>query len=67
MIFKIYFGCARSLLLCGLFSSCTEQSVNCKLAQMVESPLAMQETKIRSLSQEDALEKGMATYSSILA
>ena len=28
---------------------------------------AMQETQIRSLGQEDPLEKGMATHSSILA
>ena len=28
---------------------------------------AMQETRVRSLSQEDPLEKGMATHSSILA
>ena len=28
---------------------------------------AMQETWVRSLSQEDPLEKGMATHSSILA
>ena len=27
----------------------------------------MQETKVQSLGREDALEKGMATYSSILA
>ena len=34
---------------------------------MVKNLLAMQETCIRSLGQEDPLEKGMATYSSILA
>ena len=28
---------------------------------------AMQETQVRSLGQEDPLEKGMATYSTILA
>ena len=28
---------------------------------------AMQETQVKSLSQEDSLEKGMATHSSILA
>ena len=37
------------------------------VAQMVKDPPAMQETQVRSLSQEDALEKGMATLSSILA
>ena len=34
---------------------------------MVKNPPAMQETQARSLSQEDPLEKGMATHSSILA
>ena len=34
---------------------------------MVKNPPAMQETGIRSLGQEDLLEKEMATYSSILA
>ena len=37
---------------------------------MVQSPLAMQEiqeTQVQSLGQEDPLEKGMATPSSILA
>ena len=36
-------------------------------AQMVKSLSAMQETWARSLSQEDPLENGMATHSSILA
>ena len=35
--------------------------------QMEEHPLAMQETWVRSLGQEDPLEKEMATHSSILA
>ena len=34
---------------------------------MIKNLLAMQETQIRSLGQEDPLEKGMATHSSILA
>ena len=37
------------------------------VAQMVKNPLAMQEIWVRSLGQEDTLEKGMATHSSILA
>ena len=37
------------------------------VAQMVENPLAMQETQVQSLGQKDPLEKGMATHSSILA
>ena len=34
---------------------------------MVKDLLEMQETQVRSLSQEDLLEKGMATNSTILA
>ena len=34
---------------------------------MVKNLPAMQETWVRSLGQEDPLEKGMATHSSILA
>ena len=34
---------------------------------MIKNVLAMQETQIISLGQEDPLEKEMATYSSILA
>ena len=37
------------------------------VAQLVKNPPAMQETWVRSLDWEDALEKGMATHSSILA
>ena len=37
------------------------------VAQMVKCLPAMQETRVRSLVLEDPLEKGMATYSSILA
>ena len=37
------------------------------VAQMVKYLPAMQETQVRSLGQEDPLEKGMATHSSILA
>ena len=37
------------------------------VAQMVKNLPAMQETQVQSLGQEDPLEKGMATYSSILA
>ena len=34
---------------------------------MVKSLHAMQETQVQSLHQEDSLEEGMATHSSILA
>ena len=37
------------------------------VAQMVKNLLAMQETQVHSLGQEDPLEKGMATYASMLA
>ena len=37
------------------------------VAQTVKNLPAVWETQIRSLGLEDALEKGMATYSSILA
>ena len=37
------------------------------IPQMVKNLPAMQETWVRSLSQEDPLEKGMTTHSSILA
>ena len=37
------------------------------VTQMVKNLPAMQETQVRSLDQEDPLEKEMATHSSILA
>ena len=37
------------------------------VAQMVKNLPAMQEIWVQSLGREDPLEKGMATYSSILA
>ena len=37
------------------------------MAQTVKNPPAMQETWLRFLGQEDALEEEMATYSSSLA
>ena len=36
-------------------------------AQLVKNPPAMQEIPVQFLGQEDPLEEGMATYSSILA
>ena len=38
-----------------------------QVARMVKNLLAMQETQVQSLGQEDPLEEGMATHSSILA
>ena len=37
------------------------------MAQMVKNLPAIEETQVRSLGWEDPMEKGMATYSSILA
>ena len=37
------------------------------MAQTVKCLPTMQETRVQSLGQEDLLEKGMATHSSILA
>ena len=37
------------------------------LVQTVKNQAAMQESQVQSLGQEDPLEKGMATHSSILA
>ena len=37
------------------------------VTQTVKNLPAMQETQVQSLGQEDTLEKGMATHSSILA
>jgi len=37
------------------------------VAQTVKNPPVMQKTWVRSLGQEDPLEKGTATHSSILA
>ena len=36
------------------------------MAQMVKDLLAMRETQVRSLGQEDPLEKGIATHSRVL-
>ena len=40
---------------------------NSLVAQMVKNLPAMQETQVQSLAQENPIEKGMATYSNILA
>ena len=37
------------------------------MAQMVKNLPVMQETQVSSLGQEDPLEKGMTTHSSVLA
>ena len=42
-------------------------NIGALLAQMAKNLPAMQETQVPSLDQEDPMEKGMATYSSVLA
>ena len=37
------------------------------MAQIVRNPPVVEETRVLSLGQEDPLDKGMATHSSILA
>ena len=44
-----------------------ETAICIRRYQIVENLPAMQETQVLSLGQEDPLDKGMATYSSILA
>ena len=51
----------------GAILSETMQLMYSLLAQMVKNLPAMQETWVWSLGREDALEKGMASHSSILA
>ena len=61
----------RSKLILGtpLFHLCLLTKVSHKASQSegVKSLPAMQETRVRSLGQEDPLEKGMDTHSSMLA
>ena len=37
------------------------------MTQMVKNPVAKRDTQVPSLGQEDLLEEGMATHSSVLA
>ena len=41
--------------------------LTCLVAQIVKNPPGMRETQVQSLGQEDPLEEGMATHSSMLA
>ena len=49
------------------FFKAESYSISSLVAQMVKNLPAMQETRVQSLGQEDALEKGLDTHSSILA
>ena len=51
---------------CGIMCVQYETGVSL-VVQIVKNLHAMQETQVQSLGQEDPLEKGMATHSSILA
>ena len=53
-----------TLIVCRGFTVCFKRAS--LVAQMVKNLPAMQEIWVRSLGQEDPLEKGMATHSSIL-
>ena len=68
------------LKICSFLQKTSQQPISCIIfpevayackysfmAQTVKNLPAVQETQVRSLAQEDSLEKGMATYSSILA
>jgi len=50
-----------------MFAKCMKDKRASPVAQTVKNMPVMQETQVRSLGQEDSLEKGMATHSSILA
>ena len=52
---------------CVLSYACFHIFFFTMLAQMVKNLPAVQETQVQSLGQEDPLQKGMATHSSILA
>ena len=51
----------------GIFQVRILEQSDFPVAQMVKNPPAMKEMRVRSLGQEDLLEKGMAPHSSILA
>ena len=55
-----------SMLMAAKMSLCSITRTSL-VAQMVQNLPVTQETRVQSLGQEDPLEKGMATHSSILA
>ena len=50
----------------GILASNLFTYININIAQLVKNQPAIQKTKVRSLGQEDPLEKGEVTHSSIL-
>ena len=73
LFLKLYMSCNESFpvstvcLYCVTYINSFSKSWASLVAQTVKNLPAMQETRIQCLSQEYALEKGMATHSSILA
>ena len=51
----------------GRTASDTTEATAAAAAQLVKNPPTMQETLVQFLGQEDSLEEGMTTHSSILA
>ena len=60
----ISFNCGAKWFRCVCVCVCV--CVTSLVVQMVKNPPAMQQTQVQSLGQEDPLEKGMATHSSVL-
>ena len=66
-MYKMDLTILTQCLICKMSLIVTPLSWVSLVAQMVKNPHAMQETQVQSLGQEDPLEKGMATHSSVLA
>ena len=68
--FSMYQMFAQTLYKCSLLiltKALSGQLSASPVAHLVKNPLTMQETWVRSLGWEDALEKGKVTHSSVLA
>ena len=63
---KTEYSAALPAALCGIRGGTPAESGIYPVAYMVKNSPVMQETQVQSLGQEDSLEKGMATHSSIL-
>ena len=60
-------GCTFFLILCVIIYICKSFIWIFQVSQMVQNRPAMLKTQVQSLSQDNTLEKGMATHFSILA
>ena len=68
LVILVYYCQSKNILIFFIRSLITNPiTVAFLVAQMVKNLPAMQETRVWSLGQEDSLEKGMVTHSSILA